>query len=68
MFGRFNLADSPAISELLQGLGVAASGVTPRYNITPTEPVPLLRGSELCEARCWLTPSWSSGPCFSALA
>ncbi|MEM6486309.1 MAG: SOS response-associated peptidase, partial [Pseudomonadota bacterium] len=40
----------------------------PRFNIAPTETVPLLasfsesQGMELRQARWWLTPSWSKGP------
>ena len=58
MCGRFNVIATPGLKTLLGGLGVTA---TPRdrYNIAPTEAVPLLADGALREARWWLTPSWA---------
>jgi putative SOS response-associated peptidase YedK len=63
MCGRFNLSPSAGIADLLSPLGVALPNTAARYNIAPTEDVPLvLRPGELAMARWWLTPAWSSGP------
>jgi len=62
MCGRFNIVNTPGLAELLDGLGVVLKLPEPRYNVAPTESVPLLQGGELQQARWWLTPSWSDGP------
>lgn len=62
MCGRFNIVQTPGLAALLEQLGVALDAPQPRYNVAPTETVPLLRAGALEPARWWLTPSWSDGP------
>ena len=40
-------------------VGVKVRLPTPRYNIAPTDTIPLLRDGALDYARWWLTPSWA---------
>ena len=60
MCGRFNIARTPGLATLVESLGLAVTLPPARYNIAPTEPVPLLRREGSGEARWWLTPSWAS--------
>lgn len=70
MCGRYNLIDAPGLRELMQSLGVDFDYFSPhdlpRYNITPTEMVPIVieknQKRKLFNARWWLVPSWSNGP------
>lgn len=68
MCGRYNVLAHP-IARLVEAL----AGSTPdgdRYNVAPTETVPVLRARrdeapfpcELTAMRWWLVPSWSDGP------
>ena len=59
MCGRFNIAQTPGLAALVDGLGLDVSLPPARYNVAPTEPVPLLRREGTGEARWWLTPSWA---------
>lgn len=59
MCGRFNVASTPGLEALLGTLGHDLALPAPRYNVAPTENVPLLTGGELLEARWWLTPHWA---------
>ncbi len=64
MCGRFNVTSTPGLQELLDSLGVAVQLPPSRFNIAPTENIPLLRnrgetGVELDQARWWLTPHWA---------
>ena len=66
MCGRFNIVDSPQVHALLELAGVKVDNLPTRYNIAPTEPVPLLHQFEsrtvLSSARWWLTPHWAKQP------
>ncbi len=59
MCGRFNIVHTPGLDALLHSLGIAVTLPPARYNIAPTESVPLLRREGGGEARWWLTPSWA---------
>lgn len=65
MCGRFNYVISEGMITLLDEFGVHVSGTT-RYNLAPTEQVPIIRNAvnsnQLTQARWWLVPSWSDGP------
>lgn len=62
MCGRFNVIDNPGLQQLLQDLGIDLQ-LPSQSNIAPTEAVGLVRtatdGSQLDQARWWLTPSWA---------
>ena len=63
MCGRFNIGDPESVEKQLETLGVDPIKISPRYNIAPTSPVPVVIEEEgrrqLHEMRWWLTPSWS---------
>jgi len=63
--GRYNIIDDPFTQELMQHLGIEAHLPT-RYNIAPTEQVPVIFRLNDCyqltEMRWWLVPSWADGP------
>jgi len=59
MCGRFNIVRTPGLDALLDSLGIAVRLPSARYNIAPTDSVPLLRREGSGEARWWLTPSWA---------
>ncbi len=65
MCGRYNLTDSPLVQALLDELGIDFD-IEPRYNIAPTESVPVIvqQGEQLqvSTMRWWLVPRWSQGP------
>ena len=65
MCGRYNIIDDPLSQALLEILGIELQ-LTTRYNIAPTEQVPVIcdiQGQRQChDMRWWLTPSWSDGP------
>ncbi len=66
MCGRFNIIDDPLVHLLSELTGVRFPLPT-RFNIAPTEPVPVLRRADsgdwdMREMRWWLVPCWSSGP------
>ncbi len=63
MCGRYNIIDDPASRALLEILGIPFRLVD-RYNIAPTESVPVViqdtNGERVIhEMRWWLTPSWA---------
>ncbi len=67
MCGRFNITDDAYLQALLKTLGIDIGPLPePRYNIAPTDRVPViheLNGSlALNQMRWWLVPSWSDGP------
>lgn len=63
MCGRYNITDSPLVHALLDDLGIDIGPLPVRYNIAPTENVPVVfseKGEvQLTEMRWWLTPSWA---------
>lgn len=65
MCGRFNYVISEGMVSLFDEFGAAVTG-TSRYNLAPTEQVPIIRHTSgnphSTEARWWLVPSWSDGP------
>ncbi|NVK00477.1 MAG: SOS response-associated peptidase [Oceanospirillaceae bacterium] len=68
MCGRYNLLDSDSVRELLEGLGLEVQGkrLPDRYNIAPTEQVPVVVKAQgetgLEPMRWWLTPAWAKAP------
>jgi putative SOS response-associated peptidase YedK len=66
MCGRYAIATS-RLPRIENALGVALPEVTPRYNVAPTQTVPIVRATaerryELVEARWGLIPAWSKEP------
>ena len=67
MCGRFaQCSDADTLAQSF-GLESMPGGITPRYNVAPTQPVLAVRlgGSshlELTSLRWGLVPSWSKGP------
>lgn len=66
MCGRYNITDSPEVQALLEHLDINIGPLPVRYNIAPTENVPVIFNADdqnqLAEMRWWLVPSWSDGP------
>lgn len=66
MCGRYNTTDDPLGQALLESLGVKLGKLPTRYNIAPTEYVPVVFERKqqrlTTEMRWWLVPSWSKGP------
>ncbi|MEH6549415.1 MAG: SOS response-associated peptidase [Pseudomonadales bacterium] len=66
MCGRYNIIDDPFVQALLKTLGVDMGSLPTRFNIAPTEQVPVVHELDgdrrLSDMRWWLVPSWSSGP------
>lgn len=68
MCGRYNLLDSEAVRELLEGLGVDTQHkrLPEAANIAPTEQAPVVVRSQgqtgLEPMRWWLTPAWAKQP------
>ena len=68
MCGRYNLLDSDAVRELLEGLGIDTQGkrIPQALNIAPTEQVPVVVKAQgetgLEPMRWWLTPAWAKAP------
>ncbi|MBP6421599.1 MAG: SOS response-associated peptidase [Propionivibrio sp.] len=65
MCGRYAIA-TPHFSRIEQVLGTTFQAVQPRYNIAPTQNIPIIRqtehGYELTELRWGLIPFWSKTP------
>jgi putative SOS response-associated peptidase YedK len=64
--GRYAIATSH-LARIENALGVALPAVRPRYNVAPTQTVPIVRATagrryELIEARWGLIPAWSKEP------
>ena len=66
MCGRYNVTDDPAVHALLEALNVDLGPLPVRYNIAPTDNVPVVHYWEgervISDMRWWLVPHWSSGP------
>ncbi len=67
MCGRFNITDDAYLQALLKTLGVDIGPLPkPRYNIAPTDRVPVIHELDgkraLTQMRWWLVPSWSDSP------
>ena len=67
MCGRFNITDDAYLQALLKSLGIDIGPLPrPRYNIAPTDRVPVIHELDgkraLTQMRWWLVPSWSDGP------
>ena len=70
MCGRYELHSHPAAIALAFGLR-APPALAPRYNIAPTQQVPIVRraadgGNELVEVRWGLVPRWARDPSIGA--
>jgi putative SOS response-associated peptidase YedK len=65
MCGRYAIA-TPHFTRIEQALGTPFQAVQPRYNIAPTQNIPVIRqtehGYELTELRWGLIPFWSKTP------
>ncbi|ANG63005.1 hypothetical protein A8C75_11285 [Marinobacterium aestuarii] len=65
MCGRYNLIDDPFTQGLLDELGISLR-IQTRYNLAPTEQVPVIRQVEekniLQDMRWWLIPHWAQIP------
>jgi len=66
MCGRFNIIDDPFTQLIMEIAQLSYSGGT-RYNIAPTEQIPVLvndnmQGWSLHDMRWWLVPSWAKEP------
>ncbi|UTW12887.1 SOS response-associated peptidase [Marinobacterium rhizophilum] len=65
MCGRYNVIDDPFTQGLLEGLGISRR-IHSRYNLAPTEQVPVIRQLEgrngLEDMRWWLVPHWAREP------
>lgn len=66
MCGRFNISDSKHVEQIADTVGLSLDGLPARYNIAPTENIPVLYHQDnspaFAQMRWWLVPSWSSGP------
>ena len=66
MCGRYNVTDDPAVHALLEMLNVDLGPLPVRYNLAPTDSVPVIHYWEgeriISDMRWWLVPHWSSGP------
>lgn len=66
MCGRYNVTDDPAVHALLAELNIDLGPLPVRYNIAPTDNVPVIHYWEgervISDMRWWLVPSWSPGP------
>ena len=66
MCGRYAIATS-RLPRIENALGIALPTLVPRYNVAPTQTVPVVRATadhryELAEARWGLIPAWSKEP------
>lgn len=63
MCGRIYIQPSKSLDDLLSGLGVSGVELPTRYNVAPTNEVPVIFGSEnerkMVDMAWWLHPSWS---------
>ena len=66
MCGRYNITDDPTIHALLESLGIDLGPLPVRYNLAPTDQVPVIHHWEgkrlVSDMRWWLVPHWSKTP------
>lgn len=66
MSSRYNIKDDTSIHLLLSKLKVDLGPVPTRYNLAPTDQVPVIHQWEgqrcISDMRWWLVPHWSDGP------
>ncbi len=66
MPSRYNIVDDTALHSLLTRLNVDLGPMPTRYNLAPTDQVPVIHYWEgqriISDMRWWLVPSWSDGP------
>lgn len=66
MCGRYNITDDPDVHALLEHLDIDLGPLPVRYNLAPTDQVPVVHYWEgermVSDMRWWLVPHWSSGP------
>ena len=66
MCGRFNITDDSTVHSLLKDLNVDLGPLPVRYNLAPTDQVPVIHYWEgerlISDMRWWLVPHWSDGP------
>lgn len=66
MCGRYNIIDDPSVHQLLKHLNVDLGPLPTRWNLAPTDQVPVVHLWEqqrvISDMRWWLTPHWSNGP------
>lgn len=66
MCGRYNITDSPEVHELLKYLDVDLGPLPTRYNLAPTDQVPVIHHWEnqrlISDMRWWLVPHWTNKP------
>ena len=63
---RLNICDDASIHQLLSSLDVDFGSMPTRYNLAPTDQVPVIHYWEgqrlISDMRWWLVPNWSNGP------
>ncbi len=66
MCGRYNVTDSAVVHELLAYLNVDLGPLPVRYNLAPTDQVPVVHQWEgqrlISDMRWWLVPHWTDRP------
>ena len=66
MPSRYNIKDDASIHVLLSKLNVDLGPIPNRYNLAPTDQVPVIHQWEgqrlISDMRWWLVPHWSNGP------
>ena len=66
MPSRYNIIDDAELHTLLASLNVDLGPMPTRYNLAPTDQVPIIHHWEgqriISDMRWWLVPTWSDGP------
>jgi putative SOS response-associated peptidase YedK len=66
MCGRFNITDDPSVHSLLKSLNIDLGPLPVRYNLAPTDQVPVIHHWEgerlISDMRWWLVPHWTKSP------
>jgi putative SOS response-associated peptidase YedK len=66
MPSRYNISNDPSVHILLSQLNADFGSVPNRYNLAPTDQVPVIHQWEgqrlISDMRWWLVPHWSNGP------
>jgi putative SOS response-associated peptidase YedK len=66
MPSRYNICDDPNMHLLLSQLNIDLGPLPNRYNLAPTDQVPVIHQWEgqrlISDMRWWLVPHWSNGP------